>query len=346
MQEITDEEIEILKQIQNLSINEKNILNKLIDNNNSHKQLIIKEKKFKEYISNWIDLIINNNSKNYKDHKREAIVSIYEICNINNIDYKEFLTIIETFKKNEFIIEEGNIFNNIKDFMGNDYKNKYLDFFKNLSDTKPRGICGSPNADCGKWELLYRLMRPNAKKPKKGDIIDGGEIEIKGDDVRISHLSLEGIKYIKNTNAIFEKSSFNGNNTTTKKWKNKKVFEIEKPSYSKHYIEEFSKNIDEAKKCIKEYLLTHKFVKEQELSNSISNIFENNEYNVHELRKIILVNMYKKYKENKGFDKMIVFGNGTNVKIINNINDILDKFSITTDYFRIGQNCKIGLYIK
>ena len=44
------------------------------------------------------------------------------------------------------------------------------------------------------------------------------------------------------------------------------------------------------------------------------------------------------------FNKMIIFGNGTNMKIIENEND-LNKCKITSDYFRINQTLNIGWYI-
>jgi hypothetical protein len=54
--------------------------------------------------------------------------------------------------------------------------------------------------------------------------------------------------------------------------------------------------------------------------------------------------MYNKYKQKMGFDKMYIFGNGTNVKIIVGP-EHLNKIQITNDYFRINQPGNVGWYI-
>jgi hypothetical protein len=55
--------------------------------------------------------------------------------------------------------------------------------------------------------------------------------------------------------------------------------------------------------------------------------------------------MFIKYKEKTEFDKMYIFGNGTNVKIISAPED-LDKIKIGEDYFRINQVANVGWYIE
>ena len=54
--------------------------------------------------------------------------------------------------------------------------------------------------------------------------------------------------------------------------------------------------------------------------------------------------MFIKYKQQTTFDKMYIFGDGTNVKIITDVED-LDKIKITSDYFRINQSTPVGWYI-
>ena len=48
--------------------------------------------------------------------------------------------------------------------------------------------------------------------------------------------------------------------------------------------------------------------------------------------------------EKNGADKMIIFGDGTNVKILDSI-DKLENFEIYDDYFRINKDVNIGYYI-
>ena len=45
------------------------------------------------------------------------------------------------------------------------------------------------------------------------------------------------------------------------------------------------------------------------------------------------------------FDKLIIFGDGTNVKIIENTKQ-LSNCRITSDYFRIAQTTNLGWYIQ
>jgi len=62
------------------------------------------------------------------------------------------------------------------------------------------------------------------------------------------------------------------------------------------------------------------------------------------MKKIILDKMFIKYKQKNEFNKMYIFGDGTNVKIIRTIED-LDNIQINGDYFRINQSTPIGWYI-
>jgi hypothetical protein len=76
----------------------------------------------------------------------------------------------------------------------------------------------------------------------------------------------------------------------------------------------------------------------------VETIFLNDSWNQEIMNKIILSKMFAKYKEKNGFDKIIIFGDGTNVKIMKNVDD-LDKIQIDSDYFRINQPSNVGWYI-
>ena len=54
--------------------------------------------------------------------------------------------------------------------------------------------------------------------------------------------------------------------------------------------------------------------------------------------------MFNVTMEKNGADKIIIFGDGTNVKILDSI-DKLNQFKIDTDYFRINQDTPVGYYI-
>jgi hypothetical protein len=215
-----------------------------------------------------------------------------------------------------------------------------------IADMTPSGLNTSPNACCGKFELLYRLIRPRSSQPNKGDILDEGVvIELKGKEVRLSDPKLTGIAYIKKTNEIFNDSVFEGNNTTTNAWHNTKVYEIEKPQHKKHYETQFAKDGLLARELMSVYLTEHDFCPSSKAVDIAAEIISEGNFNQERLQRVILESFFRKYKEKQEFDRIIVFGDGSNVKFIENEKD-LDKVTIYSDYFRIGQTTNIGWYIR
>ena len=73
-------------------------------------------------------------------------------------------------------------------------------------------------------------------------------------------------------------------------------------------------------------------------------MFEGGIWNQSILQKLWLKKMYLLTMSNNGADKIIIFGDGTNVKILDSVN-ALSKFRIDTDYFRINQGALVGFYI-
>ena len=245
----------------------------------------------------------------------------------------------EKLKQTPFTITPGNLWEYLLEYFdGND---KYIAFFKDISELTPCGLNTSPNACCGKFELLYRLLRPTSTQPKKGDIMDNGEIyELKGCEVRISDTELTGIEYKKKCTKIFE-GHIEGNTVKTGGLKGASVYEIEKEQYKDHYQKEFGKDIAISKKLLWEYFDENGWRCADE---EIDCIFESGVWNQETMKKIILRKMFIKYQQKTEFNKMYIFGNGTDVKIISEPED-LEKIQITTDYFRINQVANVGWYI-
>ena len=282
----------------------------------------------------------------------------------NDLSIQQIITIRETFATQPFEIKEGNIFEHLDAYVeANDLGEiqPLSALWKAIADMTPTGLNTSPNACCGKYELLYRLIRPRASQPNKGDILDAGVvIELKGKEVRLSDPKLTGIAYIKKTNEIFNTDVFEGNNTTTSKWRGTKVFEIEKTQHKEHYVTQFAKNGSLARAMIALYLTEHDFCPSSRASDIAAEIIPEvaghcaergcaapmnyGNFNQERLQRVILESFFRKYKEKQEFDRIIVFGDGTNVKFIENEKD-LDKLTIYSDYFRIGQTANIGWYI-
>jgi hypothetical protein len=282
---------------------------------------------------------LNENKIGATKEKTENVVwEIFRYVVKHGIE-SDIHAIKEKLKQRECIIGEGNLWEYLLEyFEGN---TKIVAFCQDISELTPSGLNTSPNACCGKFELLYRLLRPNSTQPKKGDIMDNGEIcELKGCEVRISDTELTGLEYKKKCSKIFE-GHIVGNNVKTGGLKGSNVYEIEKKQYQNHYQKEFAKDINVSKKLLGEYFNENGW---KCTDDEIDCIFENDTWNQDTMNKIIIRKMYNKYKQKMGFDKMYIFGNGTNVKIIVGP-EHLNKIQITNDYFRINQPGNVGWYI-
>jgi hypothetical protein len=286
-------------------------------------------------IRDWL----NENKIGATIEKTENIVwEIFRYVVKHSIE-NDIPTIKEKLKKTPFTITPGNLWTYLLEYFGGN--RKYVEFFKDISELTPCGLNTSPNACCGKFELLYRLLRPNSTQPKKGDIMDNGEIhELKGCEVRISDTELTGIEYKRKCTKIFE-GHIVGNTVKTGGLKGANVYEIEKEQYKEHYQKEFGKNITNSKKLLWTYFDENGW---RCSDAEIDSIFQSGIWNQEIMKKITLKKMFIKYKEKTEFDKMYIFGNGADVKIISSPED-LDKIQITTDYFRINQPANVGWYI-
>jgi hypothetical protein len=294
-----------------------------------------------DIIVEWLnDNNIGNSNKNKMNIAREIFWVIIEHDLENDIqNIKHHIT------HNEFVFTEGNVWDSIFAYFNGNHA--YTEFCKDVSELTPSGLNTSPNACCGKFELLYRLLRPQAIQPQRGDILDNGvKIEIKGktgDDggVRISSTELTGKTYKTNNDCVFKDSGIKPNNVKTGGLKNTAVYEIEKSQYNEHYKKEFERDIPLSKRFIQKYLEINGWISSD---NDIEQIFANNKWHQDKLQQIILKKLFVEYKTKNGFDKMIIFGDGTNVKILNGEHD-LNKITIVSDYFRINQSANVGWYI-
>ena len=278
--------------------------------------------------------------------KRESIAQeMFWACYQNRLELTDINLISKTLEETPFKFQEGNLWNYLGSYLADTglATSQLIPFFQQIADMTPIGLNSSPNACCGKYELLYRLLRPESSQPNRGDILDEGRlIELKGKEVRIQDTSLSGIDYLKNCNQVFQNSGFEGNSTTTAKWKDQLVFEIEKPKNKEHYRMQFAKDPETAKKCLQDYFLANGWNVED---GDLESLFIGPQWQQARLQKLTLKKMWQKYQEEKGFHQMILFGNGSQVIILEN-EQALDKMEIYSDYFRIGQSGHVGWYIR
>jgi hypothetical protein len=291
-------------------------------------------------IENWL---IENNIGTTTEKRLNISKDMFWLVITHCIDENDIIYMKNKLKEKPFTICEGNIWETITEYFNEN--NKYVAFFRDIAEITPIGLNTSPNACCGKFELFYRLLRPESLQPKKGDIMDNGEIcEIKGKTieggVRISDTELTGKEYKRICSKIFEQH-ITGNIVKKGGLSGENAYEIEKKQYCEHYKIEFGKDINSSKKLIKNYFDENGWAI---MDDEIETIFEHNDWNQDKMNRIILKKMFNKYKIQKGFNKMVVFGDGTNVKILSTDND-LDKIIIIADYFRINQAINVGWYI-
>jgi len=304
--------------------------------NNSNTDFNIELDKRISVIRDWL----NENKIGATKEKRENIVwEMFRYVVKHDID-NDIHRIKDKLKQTPFCIKPGDLWKDLLEYFDNN--TKFVEFFKDISELTPCGLNTSPNACCGKFELFYRLALPNSTQPTKGDIMDNGKIyELKGCQVRISDTELTGIEYKKNCSNIFE-GHIVGNTVKSGGLIGSNVYEIEKTQHKSHYQIEFGKDLTVSKHLLREYFIRNGWICTQE---DINHIFENDIWNQDIMQKILLRNMFIKYKQKKEFDTMYIFGNGTNVKIIREPED-LNQIQITTDYFRINQTGNVGWYIE
>ena len=289
------------------------------------------------YLSQWLrENKIGSNPEKIMSIAKDLFWSAVD----NNIEEKDVKTIkTKLASDGSFQFKEGNLWQSLSDYFHNP---AYVQFFKDISELEPKGMRTSPNACCGKYELLYRLLRPNSQQPKKGDILDNNaKIELKGSEVRISSFTITGRMYKSVCDDIFKDAGIQPN--LVFKTKDKYAYEIEKVRYVTHYQQEFSKiGADKAKELVTSLL---KKLNMNATEKEINNVFFKDVYQPSLLIDIYLRNFFEDYQQKDGFDYMILFGNGTDVKMIHSYKD-LTKCQKKSDYFRISQNTNIAWYIE
>lgn len=295
----------------------------------------MKIKIIEQYENIICKLLQKRNIKNYKSIFRELFWIIYD----NNLSINDIKYFIFYINNNEFIFEQGNLWLKIEEYFKND---KYVKFMKDIFNLTPCSLNKTPNSMCGKGELLYLLLRKKSIQAKKSDINDCGSIiELKGNLPRIMSTNITGIQY-KNMMIKYLNGYINGNIVGSGGLKGSVVFEIEKYKCKKHYIKEFKTHSREENMLIFEKIFKYLNIN----INKINKIFDdNNNFLQDKFNRILLEKFYKEYKLIYKFDKIIIFGDGSNVKILSNIKS-LRQISIDKDYFRINQPALIGWYIK
>jgi len=225
-----------------------------------------------------------------------------------------------------------------------DYINpKWEGFAKSLWRIRPVGL-GSPNSASGEAELMFIFISPRIEKAVKGDIlIDGVNIELKGEEVRLNG-KVTGNEFRRRTIKLAHKYNLKPNLSKRVK---KPAVEMEKPAHQKYWQEEIMKlELRERKNFTADFLTAM-----DDEPHSVDHLFDVAYLDFDKLRKEIVKSLYSYMIKDRLFDKMVILGDGTNSFVINNdrkkFNEMVDDNTIPlmSDYFRINHDAKIGWYI-
>ena len=315
-------------------------------NKNKSKDNVTQTVAFKPMHEVYVDYLVQwlqENKIGKNESKRLSIArELFWKCCDTGITEKDLQFIRKKLTESEFVFQPGDLWKQLDTFFDS---SKITNFMKQIAESTPTGLNTSPNACCGKYELLYRLLRKNSFQPNKGDISDNGVIiELKGQLVRISSHDLIGTKYKSITDTIFN-GKIKGNIVKSGKLKGKTVFEVEKKPHFLHYQNQFKYRTPEECHQMMSQLLTELHINGNinEMAKKIMN--NSNDYQQEIYQRILLNDWFEKYKARMSFDKLMIFGNGTNVKIIENTEQ-LSNCRIISDYFRIAQTTNLGWYIQ
>jgi hypothetical protein len=226
----------------------------------------------------------------------------------------------------------------------NNYINeKWLKLSKALYRQRSVGL-GTPNAASGEGELMFIFLSNKIKKPTRGDLqIDDDNIELKGEAVRVNG-KISGKTFRKRSLDICEKYGLSPNISNRT---NLKAVEIEKQQHQEYWINELNKlSVENRILFVSDYL---RAIDDGNIDDY--NVFNGDQLDFDILRKTIVKILYKSMVNDRSFDKFVLLGDGSNIKIlssdINKFNKDVDSgiIEIGADYFRINQDSNIGWYI-
>lgn len=277
--------------------------------------------------------------------KKKAILDTLVISIINvGLTLQDVKECIKNAEKDEVI--NLDFFDNGKNLFGNYIKSKWKAFAKELFSQRSVGL-GTPNAASGEGELMFLFLSKKIKKPSRGDLeIDSKIIELKGErDVRVMG-EIRGKDFRKRTLEVCKEFNLTPNKANRTSLD---AVEVEKYQHLPHWKNELSKlHLSKQKKFVNKWL---NCMDREDHKDSVKRIFRQGSFDHDIFIKEIIKILYQIMTKAGNFDKFIILGDGTNVKIISkDINDFNKKVDCgeivpKKDYFRINQNYNVGWYI-
>jgi hypothetical protein len=133
-------------------------------------------------ILKWIDAAIGRREHTIYE---KILIDILGIQKLLNLDDSFFYSLVEDYYSDTIVRDLEDLFTNGGNWKDNlIIKGKRVSFFEKIYLQTPP--IGTPNANTGKGELLFCLLSPQVKKPKKDDIKIFGEVfDLKDETFRI-----------------------------------------------------------------------------------------------------------------------------------------------------------------
>lgn len=258
---------------------------------------------------------------------------------INGNDIKKIIDVVSTGKL-EF--KPGNLITELCKYFDIE-KDKCEKFFVEISHSTFSKLNNSPNACCGKFELLYLLLVKGSKKSKRnGDIeVNKKTIEFKGKEVRLMNRNVSGKHYKLKMDKIIDEFNIKPNIQYRSK---KYAFEPEKKRYREHYKDEFER--------INKPEIFIKIFEAMGFDISIGEVeffFNDGKWSYTNFIKTIASHLVETTWV--GFDELWIFNDGYDLKKFTSKTELIssiwsDKIILKSDYFRINQNFPLGWYIE
>jgi len=282
--------------------------------------------------------------KNAEEKKKKAIINSVIIAalraDMTLDDLKECILDVNNGKIIDclFFKKGGNLFDTY-------INSKWIKFAKELFNQRSVGL-GTPNAASGEGELMFLFLCKDIKKPKSGDLQIGNEIfELKGEGTRVMS-NIRGSDFRKKTIVVCKEFNLIPNEANRT---GLDAVEIEKEQHLDHWKKELAKlSLAGQKDFINKWLGC---LDNEDHVDAVVKIFRNGQFIYNIFLKELVKILYSIMVSSSSFDKFIILGDGTNVKIIGgdveDFNKRVDSGEIIlrSDYFRINQDYPVGWYI-
>ena len=247
------------------------------------------------------------------------------------------------FRKAPLDIAPGNVWSQLGQHTQGWLESERLtEFLQTTACIAPTWLAKSVYARPGKFELFYRLTRSGSGTPVRGDILYRGRvIEVKGKGGTLAHPSLTGMCHhylsaqaLGNWGIVPNRVPGRGEMYS---------HEIIKRPFKKFYAQQFASDSGRAVSALEDYLESLSIVPRGTGDTVAAEILACPDSWDDELRRVWTSAIYREHRANRNFDQLIVFGDGTNVKVINDESDL--KSLRTSARLRSGLPIPISLQI-